>query len=128
MHQIPLGKVVEILGADAVLFITVEKYGTEYQLINSATIVQAHAKLVDSRTGLLLWEGKRRLQRNSRSGRSSSLGDLIADIVIAAVSQAVNSRSDAAHGLSGPVNVMLFNNEEQGLLYGPYHPKYEMAP
>lgn len=127
MHQVSLGKIVEILGADAVLFITVEEYGTKYQIINSATIVQARAKLVDSRTGLLLWEGKRRVQQNSSSGGGGVAG-LIADVIIAAVSQAVNSSTDAAHGVSRTVNVMLFDAKDQGLLYGPYHPEYDRAP
>ena len=43
MHQVPLNKVAEILGADAVLFVTVEEYGTKFQVLNSATIVQANS-------------------------------------------------------------------------------------
>ena len=56
MHQVPLNKVAEIIGADAVLFITVEQYGSKYQVLNTVTIVKARAKLVDARTGLLLWD------------------------------------------------------------------------
>ena len=41
MHQVPLEKAREILGADAVLFITVEQYGSKYQVLNSSTIVAA---------------------------------------------------------------------------------------
>src|SRR5262245_20108027 len=118
MHQVSLGRVAEVVGADAVLFITVEEYGTKFLLFNSATIVQARAKLVDTRTGLLLWEGRRRVQRNSNSGGGSPL----AALVVAIVSQALNSSTDAAHNVSRAANVMLFNTTDQGLLYGPYHP------
>jgi len=41
------------------------QYGTKYQLINSATIVRASAKLVDVKTGLTLWEGVAAVQENS---------------------------------------------------------------
>lgn len=123
MHQVPLSKVVEILGADAVLFITVEQYGTKYQVINTTTIVKARAKLVDTRTGLLLWEGKTVVQQNSNSGS----GGLLAALVTAALTQVLNTSTDAAHNLSGPANVILFNTKDQGLLYGPYHPKYNQA-
>jgi hypothetical protein len=120
MHQVPLNKVVEILGADAVLFITVEQYGSKYQVINTATTVGARARLVDSRTGVLLWEGRRVVQQNSSSGQSN----LIAMLVVAAVSQIVNTSVDAAHGVSRTTNAILFHTKDQGLLPGPYHPEY----
>ena len=50
MHQVPLNKVAEIIGADAVLYVTLQQYGSKYQVINSATIVQAKARLVDTKT------------------------------------------------------------------------------
>jgi len=121
MHQAPLNKIREVLGADAVLFVTVEEYGTKFQILNSATIVQARAKLVDTRTGVLLWEGKRRVQHNSNSGGGNALGALI----VAIVSQAISSSTDAAHNVSRTTNVMLFGTKDQGLLYGPYHPQYD---
>jgi hypothetical protein len=120
MHQVPLNKVAEIMGADAVLFITVEQYGSKYQVLNTATIVRARAKLVDTRTGLLLWDGRTAVQQNSNSGSS----DLISAVISAALTQVLNTTTDAAHNLSRPANGILFNTEGQGLLYGPYHPKY----
>ena len=120
MHQIPLNKVVEILGADAVLFIIVEQYGSKYQILNSSTTVAARARLVDTRTGTLLWEGRRVVQQNSSAGQSN----LIAMLVAAAVSQIVNTSVDAAHGVSRTTNAILFNTKDQGLLPGPYHPGY----
>jgi hypothetical protein len=120
MHQVPLDKVVEILGADAVLYLTVEQYGTKYQVLNSATIVAARARLVDSRTGLLLWEGRRVVQHNSSGGQSNLLGMVIA----AAVSQVIHSSTDLAHTVSRTTNAALFSTKDQGLLPGPYHPEY----
>lgn len=124
MHQVPPEKMAEILGADAVLFVTVEQYGTKYLLLDSVTTVAAKARLVDTRTGLLLWEGQRVVQQNSSAGQSSLIGMAIA----AAVTQVLNTSTDAAHRLSPMVNVLLFNHKDQGLLYGPYHPKYNQPP
>ncbi len=121
MHQVPLHKVTEILGADAVLFITVEDYGSKYQVLNTTTIVKARARLVDTRTGLVLWEGKTAVQQNSSAGS----GNLLAAVVAAALTQVLNTTTDAAHNLSGQANVILFHTKDQGLLYGPYHPKYD---
>ena len=79
-----------------------------------------HSKLVDTRTGLLLWEGKTAVQQNSNSGS----GGLLAALLAAALTQVLSSSTDAAHNLSGRANVILFNTKDQGLLYGPYHPQY----
>ena len=119
MHQVPLNKVVEITGADAVLFITLQQYGSKYQVVNSATIVRLTAKLVDTKTGILLWEGAGGAQQNS-GGSGNILGDLIA----AAITQAINSGTDAAHGVSRAANANLFYRKDHGLLYGPYSPEY----
>ena len=52
MHQIPPAKIRDIIGADAVLYVTLKQYGTKYQVLNSATIVTVTASLVDTATGL----------------------------------------------------------------------------
>src|SRR5882672_3138107 len=103
MHQVPLSKVLEILGADAVLYVTIEQYGSKYQVVNSATVVRLKARLVDTRTGTLLWEGAGMAEQDS-GGSGSIIGDLIA----AALTQAINSGTDAAHGVCRLANGNLF--------------------
>jgi hypothetical protein len=121
MHQVPLNKVAEIIGADAVLYITLDKYGSKYQIINSATVVEASAKLVDTKTGLTLWQGNARAEEDSSSGSNN----IIAALVAAAVTQVVNSSVDEAHNVSRSANTMLFTPKNRGLLLGPYHPDFE---
>jgi hypothetical protein len=120
MHQVPLDKVVEITGADAVMFVTVEDYGTNYKVIDSQTTVKVHARLVDTRTQLLLWEGKAAVVQSATGGSNNILAKLIA----AAVSQMISSTADKAHGVSRAANVNLFMAKSVGLPYGPYSPKY----
>lgn len=117
MHQVPLNKVFEIIGADAVMYVTVKEYGTKYQVLSSVPTVHATAKLVDTRTGILLWDGTVLLQQNSNSS-----GGILGALVAAAVEQVINTATDRAHNLCGPANVILFTKKDQGLLYGPYHP------
>ncbi|MBI5774007.1 MAG: DUF799 family lipoprotein [Verrucomicrobia bacterium] len=119
MHQAPLEKVREIIGADAVLYVTVEQYGTKYQVVNSATVVQAKARLVDVKTGLVLWEGVG-VAVESSGGSGSIIGDLIA----AAITQAINTSTDRAHKVAIMANANLFTTPKRGLLYGPRHPKF----
>lgn len=118
MHQAPLNKIQEIMGADAVLYLTLKQYGTKYQVINSATTVTAAGKLVDTKTATLLWEGTVTAQDNSGGS-----GNIIADLVAAVIDQAINKSTDHAHDVARMANRQ-FAIKDHGLLYGPYHPKY----
>ena len=120
MHQVPLDKVREIIGADAVLYLTLKQYGTKYEVLSSVTTVQVLGKLVDTRTGLVLWEGTGLGQKGSGGS-----GNLIADMIIAVGAQAVNTSTDAAHNVCGGANNLMFLTKDHGLLYGPYHPQTE---
>jgi len=117
MQQAPLDKISSIIGADAALYITLTQYGSKYEVLTSVTVVAANAKLVDVKTGLTLWQGTVVVQENSSSD------NIIADLVVAAVDQIINSSTDQAHDLSSQANAQLFMTKNQGLLFGPYYPK-----
>ena len=123
MHQVPLNKVVDIIGADAVLFVTLKQYGSKYVVLNSVTTVQVEAKLVDTRSGILLWEGTGLAEQ-----RGGGSGNLLADLIAAAVTQAINSKTDRAHQVSRLANAQLFYPKNTGLPYGPYNPQFGRAP
>lgn len=116
MQQVSLEKIHELIGADAVLYVTIKQYGSKYQIISSTTTVSANARLVDVKTGSLIWEGK------STVAQSSSSGNLIVDLIATPINQAINSSTDQAHGVSGSVNWQLFMLKDHGLLRGPYYP------
>jgi hypothetical protein len=124
MHQAPLDKIVEITGADAVLYITLKEYGTSYQILDSPTTVKAHARLVDTRTSLLLWEGDGIAVQSASSGSNNLIVMLIASVI----AQVVNTSVDRAHQVSRLANVNLFMLKSRGLPYGPHNPKYPGAP
>jgi hypothetical protein len=119
MRQAPLDKIGSIIGADAVLYITLKQYGSKYVVISSVTTVAADAKLVDVKTGLTLWEGTAIAQQSS----GDSGGSIIGALITAAVTQIVNSATDPAHSVASLANIQLFTLKDRGLLYGPYFPK-----
>jgi hypothetical protein len=119
MHQAPLDKLHEVFGADAVLYITVEKYGTKYMVISSNTFVQARAKLVDCQTGTVIWEDKVFTQLGNNSS-----SDPIAMLVGALVDQVVNKMTDQAHNCAYVASATLLANPTSGLLKGPRHPEF----
>lgn len=120
MNQVPVKKVGEIMGADAVLFLDLKQYGSKYVVLDSVTTVEVLAKLVDTRTETLLWEGRGFAQQSAGSS-----GNLLADAVAALVSQAINKTADTAHNVSHLANDTLFLTASTGLPYGPYSPKYD---
>ena len=118
MVQVPLDKVREIIGADAVLYITLKQYGTRFQLLASTTVVVADARLVDTRTGTVLWQG--RLAAEEGSGAT---GNILSDVVGALLTQVINQSTDRARGVAERANTQLAI-KDRGLLHGPYSPLY----
>lgn len=112
MHNAPLEKIRDVFGADAVLYLTVEKYGSKYQLIASSTIVSARARLVDCRSGIVLWENRAQAVYSGQSG-----------LIEAVVTQVLNKLTDQAHNVAAMASYQLFTTPGQGLLKGPRHPE-----
>lgn len=122
IHAVSPAKLHKIFGADAVLYITVLQYGTSYQIITSDTRVTANAKLVDLRTGKLLWSGS--ATASSNEGDNSS-GGVIDMLVQAAVTQISNTLTDRSHDIAGVTSTrMLTAGTPNGILYGPRSPNY----
>jgi hypothetical protein len=122
-QAIDVAKLREIFGADAGLYISVEKYGSSYQILDSVTIVAATAKLVDLRDGSTLWEG--RAQASSAENQNNSGGGLLGMLVTAAVKQVLNQVNDKGHQMANVASQRLLSaGQPNGLLYGPYNPKY----
>jgi hypothetical protein len=123
IHELPPAKLKEIFGADAALYIRITKYGTSYQVIQSATVVSAEAKLVDLRTGAQLWDGS--ATASNQEGGNNSGGGLLGMLVTALVNQVISSATDAAHPVAGiAANRLLTAGTPDGLLYGPRSPHY----
>jgi hypothetical protein len=122
MHQAPLQKLHEVFGTDAVLYITVEQYGSKYHVISSDTTVVARGKLIDCATGTVLWEGRQAFTQ------SSSSGNLVADMVGAVVNQVLNKMTDRAHLVAAQASFQLLCRPNQGLLIGPRNPQFGKSP
>ncbi|WP_312436947.1 DUF799 domain-containing protein [Janthinobacterium sp.] len=125
IHGVDVRKLNEIFGADAGLYITISKYGSTYTVIDSVAVVSVTAKLVDLKTGTLLWEGAASASNNE--GGNNGGGGLIGALVAAAVKQIINSTTDAAHPVAGVANARLLSaGMTNGLLYGPRSVKYQV--
>lgn len=126
INAVNIAKLRQIFGADAVLYLTVTQYGTSYQIVASDTRVTASGKLVDLRTGKLLWSGS---ATASSTESDSSGGSLVGMLVQAVVNQVANSLVDKSHDIAGVNSIRLLSaGQPGGILYGPRSPKYGMDP
>lgn len=91
--DIPYPKLREVFGADAAVYIQVKRYGTSYAVISSETRVEVEARIVDLRTGALLWQGK---ALATSAEKQQSQGGLVGMLVTAVVHQIVGTATDAA--------------------------------
>lgn len=124
MHGTSPAKLREIFGADAALYVTINKYGTVFQVINSASVVAAEAKLVDLKTGKLLWKGE--ASASSEEGQNQQQqGGLLGLLVTAIVKQVLATTMDQSHQVAGVTTTRLMSaGVSNGLLYGPRSPAY----
>jgi len=120
MHAVPLGKLREVFGADAVLYLHVKEWGTSYQVINSHTSVVVQGRLVDLKSGVTIWSGSYAAAHDSAQGQDNALAMLVG----AVVNQIVHTATDAAHNLSVTAMPAWFWDARVGLLVGPRSPGF----
>jgi hypothetical protein len=92
-------------------------------VIDSETRVTAQARIVDLRTGELLWQG--RATASSSENRSSNQGGLAGLLVSAIVTQIVETSSDTSFKYAGIASQRLLSHRANGVLYGPRSPNYQ---
>ncbi len=117
MNAVPLDKIREHIGADAALYVSIEDWGQKYQVLSSKAVVSSKLRLVDTRTGQLLWESTAYAEY---SPGNNSGGGLAGALVSAVVGQVLGSMVDQTARLSKTANMKAINQRDRGLLPGPY--------
>lgn len=116
MNAVPLSKLREIIGPDAVLYVNISEWGQKYQVVTSTAVTRATLKLVDARTGKQLWDAEAYAVQSSDSGG----GGVASVLVNALVNQIAGSMVDQTKELSSTANAAAINDQYQGLPEGPY--------
>ncbi|MFN0302175.1 MAG: DUF799 domain-containing protein [Burkholderiales bacterium] len=123
IHDVPVQKLHEIFGADAVVYIKVKRYGTSYAVLSSATTVAVEGRIIDLRTGQLLWNGGAAASSSEQQG--SNQGGLVGLLVQAVVTQIISTTTDASYNYAGVASGRLLAPRNNGVLYGPRSPNYQ---
>jgi len=127
IHALPKEKFHEIFGADTALYLDIHEYGTSYIIISSDTVVSISARLVDLKTGNVLWQ-KSATASSAETRSNNNSGGLIGMLVIAAVNQIVETVSDSGFNIAAiSANRLLSKDSINGLLPGPRSREY-VAP
>ena len=126
-QDIPSAKLREFFGADAAVYMKIKKYGTSYAVLASETRVEVEARIVDLRSGELLWQGK--AVATSAEEQQQSQGGLIGLLVTAIVKQIIGTATDASYRYAGIANQRLLGAPRyNGVLPGPRSPNYGKPP
>jgi hypothetical protein len=124
MHQVPPAKFREILGADAVLYITIKEWTTRYVVIDSSTSVGLEFRLVDSGSGEELWSQARTVVYHSSDGTGGGgepISVLLAMTIAAAVDATAKTDTRQQLPVAVQANNLLVNDPNQGMLVGARH-------
>ncbi len=129
MHSVSWRKLGEIFGADAVLYVVINDWNTSYIGIATTTMVRINYRLVDVRTGQVLWS---RMVSAGESSAAYTTGEdpfTMAFSVFMAQVQAIGAAvSDPEVKFARKANREAFQDAKDGLLPGPRHPAYATDP
>jgi hypothetical protein len=126
-QEIPIAKLRDFFGADAAVYMKIRKYGTTYFVIGSETRVEIEGRIVDLRTGELLWQG--RAYASSAEEQQQAQGGIVGLLVTAIVKQIVGTVTDASYRYAGIANQrMLGAPRYNGILAGPRSPQFGKPP
>jgi hypothetical protein len=126
VHQADPMRLAGLFGADAVLYVTIERWDAQYAVISTTVTVEFDYVMKDGKTGDTIWTTHQKMAYSPSSGGGGGLGSLVAAVVNAAIEKASPSymplarqANDAAVEYPGP-----------GFPAGPYRAEYrrDLAP
>ena len=110
-------KIGNMFGADAILYVTIDRWDAQYLLISTTVTVEFSYKMVDGRSGEELWAVHKTMQYTPQS---QSSGDPMADLIGMAVSAAMTRAAPNYMPLTRQANWMVVHTDNTRLPPGPY--------
>jgi hypothetical protein len=117
VHAAAVDRLGNLFGADAVLYIVIQKWESKWVLVSTSVTVEFEYSLRDVKTGTVLWEDKERMTYSSDSGGGGLLG--------AIVSAAVTKAAPNYLPLAQRANQQALAYPGPGFPAGPYRPEYK---
>ncbi len=109
----------QLFGADAVLYVTVERWDSRYMVLETTTTVKIDYRLRDTRDGKTIWRNTETMQYTPQAGGGGIAG-LVAQAIVAAIQKAAPDYMPLAR----KANAIATGTPHQGLPAGPHDPEY----
>lgn len=109
-------KIYDIFGADSIFYVDINEYGTSYKIFDSVTAVSLEGKLVDLKTGKVLWTGSKTISQGVNGNNNSA----IVSLLNAAINQIIDTNRDKGFEVAQPTMIQLvYSGSNGGFLPGP---------
>lgn len=119
VHAADARRLYKLFNCDAVLYITIEKWETQYAVIASSTNVEFNYAMKSCKTGTELWASHQAISYSpSQSNSGNPMADLIAQAIMAAIQKAAPNYIPLAQ----QSNLLAAGTVGFGLPAGPYLP------
>ena len=122
VHGADASRLCKLFGADAVLFVTIERWDAKYMVLSTQVTVEFDYTLKDGKAGETLWADH---QTMVYVPASSSSGNPLADLIASAVTAAVTKAAPNYMPLARQANAQAMVYPGPGFPAGPYRPDYK---
>lgn len=127
IHALPIARLREVYGADAALYLRIVRYGTSYRVLDSETRVAIEGRIVDLRSGQLLWSGQ--ASASSNEDQSEPLFGWMGGMARALVNQIIDTLSDESYDQAARASRRLLHvGRPGGVPPGPRWPAGRPVP
>ncbi|HAJ04484.1 MULTISPECIES: DUF799 domain-containing protein [unclassified Brevundimonas] len=123
VHQADASNFGRIFGCDAVMFVEIMRWESQYIVISTSTNVEFQYTLKSCETGDTLWVDR---QSMSYSPQASNSGNPLADLLVQAIVSAVEKAQPNYIPLAQQANLIATHTVGRGLPAGPYAPGYNL--
>ncbi|OQA38436.1 MAG: putative lipoprotein [Acidobacteria bacterium ADurb.Bin340] len=120
VHHANPKKLGELFGADAILYIVIDKWTAEYAVLSTSVKVAFQYSLKSGKTGEELWSSQESM---NYTPQNSSSGNPLVDLISAAITAGVTKAAPNYIPLAQQANGNAIFRVDQGLPSGPYIPK-----
>ncbi|SMF47675.1 hypothetical protein SAMN02745866_03071 [Alteromonadaceae bacterium Bs31] len=121
VHSMQTSKLASMFGANAVLYVTVEQWDTQYVVIDSTTGIELKFKLVTS-SGEEIWNATKRVDKSSNENNNMETNSVLAQLLGSAISAAMERAFPDYRPLAEQAVQEVFILDNTRFPAGPYHP------
>lgn len=117
IHAQPPEALAKMFGADAVLYVTINRWDAKYAILTTVVTVEFDYKIV-SKNGVEIWEAKKTMQYSPDN--SNQQGHPLAILIAAAISAATTRAAPNYMPLTKQANYQVFMMGPDAIPNGPY--------